>query len=610
MSDAQKTLYAKNDLEAANKTTDPKSTSTTAIVDQSDPDFVQETVDTDGNIGHPAVAVGQDSGAESTNGLTPISKSSKLGGLLCRFIAELRADDHQECTNLAKLIAREHLSAAKKVVLGVLSSPNLITHQRRWGVQELVSEHAARAHSFYHDGDQAYVAWDGTVIPLHDERDRLYASLHRDYGLARGLPALKGLGEKLYQHALDKGEQVTTLTLARFDGKTNTSYLHNQGTQVLRIRAEKVDVLINGADRKLFLPDPSGKAFATNGDWDRPEGDPFVEHVLGGVRFGGGVLTHDESVLLCRAWRLAPLMTPEGGPRPILALIGSRGSGKSTLATRLGQVVIGSQFTVSLNHGGERDERIALCRKAFMVLDNLERISKRTEDNLCTAVSGGSVGLRVQRTTDRYIDVPIRPWIVTTNQVMPTDRSDLLERCIFLPLERLSSYSSSMATMADDDIRRSILQQMVWDAHQLVKRREGNTWTEYAGGYRMADFAALVVNLAGIYDVPELGHLAIKNLVNEVETEQTLEKPTIELIEFWLLKKGAEVLGREFATRELGIELEGMQKEAGVAFPEKGRPDKLGQFLTYHQVSLAQDYGFASRRVGGRKRRVKFTKLP
>ena len=569
-----------------------------------------DAVDTDGMVDTQAEGESPTSSEDSCTEEEQEATETTTETPLSSFLAHLQANDLDSCAAKAVEIAEEGLPAAKKAVLTVFTADMLKTHQRRWAAQELIAAHAGKAHRFYRDGDQAYVAWDGQIIPLHDERDRLYAALRRDYGLPRAASVLKGIGDHLYQYALDHGEQVSTLTLARFDAATNTSYFHSQGTEVLRIGAGGVEVVQNGIDGKLFLPDPSGNAFRVPLRGGPPSGDPFMEHILGAARFGGGVLTHEQSVLLLKAWRLASLLTAEGQPRPILALIGSRGSGKSTLASRLGKVVIGPQFTVSLNHGGERDERIALCRKAFMVLDNLERISKRTEDNLCTAVSGGSVGLRVQRTTDRYIDVPIRPWIVTTNQAMPTGRSDLLERCIFLPMERLSSYSSSMQDVTAPDIRRSVLQQMVWEAQQLVLRRANGSWIEYEGGYRMADFAAIVLNLAEAYGVPELGREAIENLVNEVETEQTLERPTIELIDFWLRKKGAEVLDREFTTRELGIELAGVQSEAGVAFPEKGRPDKLGQFLTYHQVSLAQDYGFVTRRAGSRKRYVKFTRMP
>lgn len=584
---------------------------TTAIpvVDDTNSEPLPDAVGAEGMVLNPELANGQESESNGT-ATTAATNEVELGNLRNEFMSALEGNSRESCSFLAQKIAEKGLRLVREVVLSVLTVAKLKAPQRRWGVKELTATHAGLTHRFYRDGDQTYVSWDGRILTLHDELDHVHAVLRQDYGIDRANPYLKGVGQNLYQFALDKGTPVKSLTLARYDHARNVAYLHNQGTQVLKISEQGVEVVPNGTDDMLFLGDPAGGEFDTSGAWDEPEGDPFTDLVLGGAHFGGKALIHEEAVLLLRAWMVASLMTAEGMPRPMLSLIGPRGSGKSTLAKRLGQILIGPGFTVSLNQMGERDERIALSRKGFMVLDNLEKLSLRTVDNLCTAVTGGSIPLRVQRTTDRLIEVPIRPWVVTTNQLMPTDRSDLLERCIFLHLERLEAFSSSTPDVTDPAIRRQVLGQVVWEAQALVQRRERGEWVEYQGGYRMADFAALVMNLAAVLGVPDLGETALEHLVDGMESEQTTDKPEFELIELWLKKGREDVSGREFLTRDLGKELAKVQIACGVKFKQKGRPDKLGQFLTYNEVALKDQFGFSSRTGGGRKRWVKFTKMP
>jgi hypothetical protein len=138
---------------------------------------------------------------------------------------------------------------------------------------------------------------------------------------------------------------------------------------------------------------------------------------------------------LVLGWILST-MTPDGS-KPILVFSGEKGSGKSSAASLLKRLTDPTNVDM---FGGVEDQRqfaVAAANRWVLCFDNLTHLSTEQQNLLCRASTGGGFTYRALYTDLDEVSVKYRrPQILTGVDLVPT-RSDILERCLIVRLERI-----------------------------------------------------------------------------------------------------------------------------------------------------------------------------
>jgi hypothetical protein len=138
---------------------------------------------------------------------------------------------------------------------------------------------------------------------------------------------------------------------------------------------------------------------------------------------------------LVLGWILSTF-TPDGS-KPILTFSGEKGSGKSSAARLLKRLTDPTNVDM---FGGVEDQRqfaVAAANRWVLCFDNLTHLSTEQQNLLCRASTGGGFTYRALYTDLEEVSVKYRrPQILTGVDLVPT-RSDILERCLIVRLERI-----------------------------------------------------------------------------------------------------------------------------------------------------------------------------
>jgi len=138
---------------------------------------------------------------------------------------------------------------------------------------------------------------------------------------------------------------------------------------------------------------------------------------------------------LVLGWILSTF-TPDGS-KPILTFSGEKGSGKSSAARLLKRLTDPTNVDM---FGGIEDQRqfaVAAANRWVLCFDNLTHLSTEQQNLLCRASTGGGFTYRALYTDLEEVSVKyLRPQILTGVDLVPT-RSDILERCLIVRLERI-----------------------------------------------------------------------------------------------------------------------------------------------------------------------------
>jgi hypothetical protein len=139
---------------------------------------------------------------------------------------------------------------------------------------------------------------------------------------------------------------------------------------------------------------------------------------------------------LVLGWLLSTL-TPDGS-KPILCFSGEKGSGKSSAATLLKRLTDPTKVSKASGVGDARTVASAAVGRWVLCFDNLTHLSPEQQDLLCCVSTGAGYSHRTLYSDleETFLEYR-RPQILTGIDLVPT-RSDLLDRCLIVRLERIS----------------------------------------------------------------------------------------------------------------------------------------------------------------------------
>lgn len=145
----------------------------------------------------------------------------------------------------------------------------------------------------------------------------------------------------------------------------------------------------------------------------------------------------DENILILATY-LCVCFLGNCFPTPIMLITGSQGSSKSTLTRFIQKIVHPSQGgLMSLIGEKKHDLAIALSRRLMTCFDNATGIKAEISDLLCSAVTQASYQTRELYTTRDECLIIYRSIMVINGIDVVSKRTDLMERCLMLELERI-----------------------------------------------------------------------------------------------------------------------------------------------------------------------------
>jgi hypothetical protein len=138
---------------------------------------------------------------------------------------------------------------------------------------------------------------------------------------------------------------------------------------------------------------------------------------------------------LVLGWILSTF-TPDGS-KPILTFSGEKGSGKSSAATLLKRLTDPTKVSKASGVGDARTVASAAVGRWVLCFDNLTHLSPEQQDLLCCVSTGAGYSHRTLYSDldETFLEFR-RPQILTGVDLIPT-RSDLLDRCLIVRLERI-----------------------------------------------------------------------------------------------------------------------------------------------------------------------------
>jgi len=192
---------------------------------------------------------------------------------------------------------------------------------------------------------------------------------------------------------------------------------------------------------------------------------------------------------LVLGWILSTF-TPDGS-KPILTFSGEKGSGKSSAATRLKRLTDPTKVSKASGVGDARTVAAAAAGRWVLSFDNLTHLSPEQQDLLCCVSTGAGYSHRTLYSDleETFLEYR-RPQILTGIDLVPT-RSDLLDRCLIVRLERISEEDR----LPEEELETLTLSLLpgIYGAllDLLVTALQNLPTTQPAKLPRMADFARL-----------------------------------------------------------------------------------------------------------------------
>lgn len=125
--------------------------------------------------------------------------------------------------------------------------------------------------------------------------------------------------------------------------------------------------------------------------------------------------------------------------QPIVIYTGVKGSSKTTSMDLDKRCLDLSSNNVTIMPKNEEDFLLTLDSQDIVCLDNIDRITKSQADIFCQAVTGATAVKRKKYTDSELCEVRIKSTIYITGINLLSERSDFLDRCIFLNTKPFTS---------------------------------------------------------------------------------------------------------------------------------------------------------------------------
>jgi len=320
--------------------------------------------------------------------------------------------------------------AAEDETTDLATEENDTRNGKKKSVAQLLIELALKSGTLWHDSTGA--GWIDFTVDGNQQTARIRSKRFRDF-----LSRVLWQREKRSVSSEGWSEAVNILEgLARFDGPEREAFLRvgkHEGAIYIDLGTEDWRIIRVSPTGWDIIPYSECPIRFYRADCQLPLPIPTRDGSLDDLWQLLNVRESDRPLVL--GWILSTL-TPDGS-KPILCFSGEKGSGKSSAASLLKRLTDPTHVDMS---GGVEDQRqfaVAAANRWVLCFDNLTHLSSEQQNLLCRASTGGGFTYRALYTDLDEVSVNYRrPQILTGVDLVPT-RSDILERCLIVRLERI-----------------------------------------------------------------------------------------------------------------------------------------------------------------------------
>jgi hypothetical protein len=276
--------------------------------------------------------------------------------------------------------------------------------------------------------------------------------------------------------------------LSFYDIVGNQVYLHTGRREVIHIKPNAVERIVNGSSNMVFGWNPNIDPFTVD-----LTSSPTREHwsnLLFGDSFNHVVnLTPEEAMAVMQVWFLFVMLRTASQSRPILSLFGSPGSGKSAIFKKIYAVLFGRvRGLQAITNADDFDHSVAT--EPLVVLDNVDTWERWLPDRL--ALSAGVSDI-IKRRLYQNTDVVVlkrQAMLALTAHNPQFSRPDVADRLLIINMERLPNFRPE-GPMYDRVIqmRHSIMGGVAQDIQRILNTNQPDETT--LPQFRIEDFVRI-----------------------------------------------------------------------------------------------------------------------
>jgi len=214
------------------------------------------------------------------------------------------------------------------------------------------------------------------------------------------------------------------------------------------------------------------------------------------------------------AWIMGVVFNGLFYSKPILVLESVAGSGKSTLAKMIGKVLINEDFDVSAVPENSDNFMAIVSKNSLIVFDNVERVGREMLDFIAMASTGATFQKRKLYHEFETVKARSVAWICFTMMNNTLRRKDIVERSVFVNLERLKKFLP-MRTIFEKVSPEKIWGSIINTAQEILRyiRTKGfEPSNEITSKIRMSDFAVFLDIICQVkgWDIEEIASWWLK----------------------------------------------------------------------------------------------------
>ena len=376
--------------------------------------------------------------------------------------------------------------AAEDEIADLATDENDTRNGKKKSVAQLLIELALKLGTLWHDSTGA--GWIDFTVDGNQQTARIRSKRFRDF-----LSRVLWQREKRSVSSEGWSEAVNILEgLARFDGPEREAFLRvgkHEGAIYIDLGTEDWRIIRVSPTGWDIIPYSECPIRFYRADCQLPLPIPTRDGSLDDLWQLLNVRESDRPLVL--GWILST-MTPDGS-KPILCFSGEKGSGKSSAATLLKRLTDPTRVSKASGVGDSRTVAAAAAGRWVLCYDNLTHLSPEQQDLLCCVSTGAGYSHRTLYTDleESFLEYR-RPQILTGIDLVPT-RSDLLDRCLIVRLERISEVNR--LTEEELEALTARLLPGIYGAllDLLVTALRNLSTTKPAKLPRLADFARLCI---------------------------------------------------------------------------------------------------------------------
>jgi hypothetical protein len=439
-----------------------------------------------------------------------------------------------------------------------------------------------------HDNVQSYIFVHATKKLISIDGGLEFANWLINYGLYPHDALCSKARDTIGVWAFERGRKVELRSIAHFDEASHTLYLHLGNGRMCRISAHEISEEDNGADGVLFRS-AGQQAFDIDLN-DLPTcryglkvtPDSPLCGALGGNWLGNPADQHQ--LWVCRFFSM--LFPGMFGASSIVLNSGEHRSGKTSAAAKIGWLLMGKDFNVTMLNRDIKDVETTLTNDFLVVLDNVDSAKslRAIEDLIAVAATGGSIKRRRLYTNNAMVTCPIVSQIYFTSRGKPIVRNDIVDRTLTFTFgkydepggpQALSEKAIQQSVLA---VRDNLMAEVIVRCQKILQGLYAKRAQSYSSSFRIKDFGRFCLATADA----EGWHSKMTDIfarVAEEQSETSLEgNPIYGILRLWI-GVNSKNLFNPISAADLDRGLAEIADSAGIHYSARSNPPFLSRLL-------------------------------